>query len=330
MKLNKQGLFGRAAAGFAALGLTWAVAAVPAAAQETRNTEIISGIIQNIDEQYPIEDIANRVVDALTDFAAEPQTASLPEDELLTRLNVVMRAASNDLHLRVSTREAAEQRMSRAGGRRMPVMRRVQRGEPGQPFGTSKIRAEMLDDHTGLIDFDSAIYRNPDIFAEALDTVADADNIIIDLRNVPGGSAPGVALFLSNFYAQPTHLSSRYSRRFDEPQEMWTSVTPHSARFADKTLYVLTNNRSASGAEGVAFALRNSGRATLVGEKTAGAGNAGAFVPVVEDVLLFLPLAQTIDPRTGKAWEATGIVPHVPAPADSALEAALDLINGAA
>lgn len=294
-----------------------------------KNYEIVENVIENIQAQYPIEDTANELASALSRFTESPGFAALDEAGFLERLNAVMKKASNDLHLRIATAEAVEQRMSRAGGRRTPTMRRVARGQAYQPLGTSKMRAEMLNECTGLIDFDSAIYRNPDLFAEALDTVASADNIVLDLRSVPGGSVPGVAYFLSQFYAEPTHLSSRYSRRFDQPQELWTVETPHSKAFADKNLYVLTNKRSASGAEAVAFALRNSGRATLVGEKTAGAGNAGAFVDVGEGLMLFLPISQTIDPKTGKAWEATGVMPHVEVPADEALDAALELISRA-
>ncbi|MBO6506019.1 MAG: S41 family peptidase [Kordiimonadaceae bacterium] len=292
-----------------------------------KNLEIVENVIENIQAQYPIEDTANELNSALSKFANSPGFADLDEASFLEEMNAVMKEASNDLHLRIATAEAVEQRMSRAGGRRTPTMRRVARGQAYQPLGTSKVRAEMLNERTGLIDFDSAIYRNPDLFADALDAVASADNIVLDLRGVPGGSVPGVAYFLSQFYAEPTHLSSRYSRRFDRPQELWTVETPHSKVFADKNLYVLTNKRSASGAEAVAFALRNSGRATLVGEKTAGAGNAGAFVDVGEGLMLFLPISQTIDPKTGKAWEATGVMPHVEVPADEALDAALELIS---
>ncbi len=294
------------------------------------NADVIDNVIRNINAQYPIESIAHKVVGALESFAAEPGTAEMDVDEFLKRMNTVMREASNDLHLRINTKEATERRMSQAGGRRVPIMRRVAGGQPGQALGTSKVRGEMLTANTGLIDFDSAIYRNPELFAEALDAVEGADNIIIDLRDVPGGSVPGVAYFLSQFYDEPTHLSSRYSRRYDEPQELWTIATPHSVAFADKSLYVLTSKRSASGAESVAFAFKNSDRATLVGEKTAGAGNAGAFVEVGGEMLLFLPLSQTIDPKTGIAWEATGVLPDVDVSADEALETALGIIQQAA
>lgn len=294
-----------------------------------KNEAVVKNVIENISAQYPIEDIANKLTAALSDFAGSSGFAGLEQEAFLEQMNTVMREASNDLHLRISTAEAVQQRMSRAGGTRTPRMRRVTRSQAqaNGPLGQSEIRAEMLNENTGLIDFDSAIYRNPDLFAAALDTVAAADNIVLDLRNVPGGSVPGVAYFLSQFYAEPTHLSSRYSRRFERPQELWTVETPHSKAFAEKNLYVLTNKRSASGAEAVAFALRNSGRATLVGEKTAGAGNAGAFVDVGEGLMLFLPLAQTINPKTGEAWEASGVVPHVDVPAEEALETALKLIS---
>jgi len=185
----------------------------------------------------------------------------------------------------------------------------------------------MLDAKTGLITITSPIYNNIDRFTAALGALIGAENIIIDVRTCPGGTVPGVQYFTSQFYGERTHLSSRISRESDTPQKLWSVDTKVGSDFADKNLYVLTSARTASGAEALSYALKNTDRATIVGEKTAGAGNAGAYLGIGEGLLMFLPLSQTISPKTGKPWEARGVVPHINTTADKALEVVLDEIK---
>jgi len=280
-----------------------------------------------IAQQYPIEEMAIEIADALRGGLASGAVETTSEGAFLETVNKILWETAHDKHLSVRTQKAIQKRMSRAGGNRVPTMRRVSREAGSGPLGTTKITGEMLNDTVGLVSISSAIYRNPDLFAGALEQVKDADSIVIDLRGVPGGTVPGVRYFLSQFYAERTHLYSNVSRERDEPREVWTENTPLSATFTNKNLYILTSKRTASGAEAISFGLKNTGRATLIGEKTAGAGNGGAFMPVGNGLMLFLPTMQTISATTGKPWEGTGVVPHHEATADDALEKALTLID---
>lgn len=310
--------------------LTAAVSASAVQQTEQQKSAFAGSINQMADaiaEQYPIEELATKIADALRAGLASGAIEISNQDAFLETVNKILWDTAHDKHLSVRTQEAIQKRMSSAGGNRVPVMRRVNRSDDNGPLGTTKIAGEMLNDSTGLLTVSSAIYRNPDLFAAALKQVKSADNIVIDLRRVPGGTGPGVQYFLSQFYGQKTHLYSNVSRRQDLPRETWTEKTPLSRAFADKQLYILTSKRTASGAEAISFGFKNTGRATLIGEKTAGAGNAGAFLPVGEGLMLFLPIMQTISATTGEPWEGTGVTPHVEATADDALEKALTLIG---
>jgi len=298
-----------------------------ASQQQSDYTEALNQMADAIAEQYPIEKLALKIADALRRGMVSGAVETNSKDAFLESTNKILWETAHDKHLSVRTQEAVQKRMSRAGGNRVPIMRRVSRSEASGPLGTTKITGEMLDDSTGLVTVSSAIYNNPDVFADALKKVEGADNIVIDLRRVPGGTGPGVQYFLSQFYGQKTHVYSNVSRGQDAPRETWTENTPSSTAFADKKLYVLTSKRTASGAEAVSFGFKNTGRATLIGEKTAGAGNAGAFLPVGSGLMLFLPIMQTISATTGEPWEGTGVVPHIEATADDALEKALVLIG---
>jgi CubicO group peptidase (beta-lactamase class C family) len=269
--------------------------------------------------------------------------------EFVTAINERLWDAAHDLHLKVRTDQAVRERMEKAGGR-VPRMRRVAVPEAvdggpggdagegpvrvrmptaadGSALGTTEITGEMLDGETGLITISSGIYNNQDLFTDVLTGLSDANNIILDLRKTPGGTVPGVHYFLSQFYGETTHLSSQTSRVMDAPRDMYTIETAMGDTFADKDIYVLTGQRTASGAEAVSYAIKETDRGILIGEKTAGAGNAGAFIGVGSGLSLFLPISQTLSPKTGEPWEGQGVKPHITAVADNALDVALKVIE---
>ncbi len=63
-------------------------------------------------------------------------------------------------------------------------------------------------------------------------------------------------------------------------------------------------------------------RAIIVGERTAGAANPAASHRIDAHFTVSIPLAHTVNPVTGTSWEGTGVIPDIPAPAESALQVA--------
>ena len=286
--------------------------------------DVIEQIAAAIEEQYPIEEKAVSIAADLRQAASEPKLVNPPnQDKFVTVINEKLWDAAHDLHLKVQTDEAVRQRMEKAGGR-VPRMRRVAvpEGEERSALGTTQITGEMLNSETGLVTISSGIYNNQDLFTDVLSGLSDASNIIIDLRKTPGGTVPGVHYFLSQFYGESTHISSQTSRVMNAPRDMYTIETALGDTFADKDIYVLTGQRTASGAEAVSYAIKETDRGILIGEKTAGAGNAGAFIGVGSGLSLFLPISQTLSPKTGEPWEGQGVKPHVTTVADNALDVA--------
>ena len=88
-------------------------------------------------------------------------------------------------------------------------------------------------------------------------------------------------------------------------------------------IFVLTSHRSGSAAEHFALALKRSGRATLIGETTAGAGHYGSPVDIGHGYSAFIPVGRSFDPDNGREWEGVGVEPNVQVPADQALDEAL-------
>ncbi|MBI4263131.1 MAG: S41 family peptidase [Acidobacteria bacterium] len=93
-------------------------------------------------------------------------------------------------------------------------------------------------------------------------------------------------------------------------------------RFAERDVYVLTSRRTFSAAEDFAYALKNLGRATIIGEVTGGGAHAGGPRRVHDHFFVFVPSARTTSPITGTDWEDTGVVPDIAVSAAKALAAA--------
>lgn len=83
---------------------------------------------------------------------------------------------------------------------------------------------------------------------------------------------------------------------------------------------------TASAAEMFAYAARRVGRATLVGERTSGAGNGASKHSVGNGSALTLSEWRML---TGAGWEGVGVSPDVPTAGADALDRALELARDA-
>ena len=98
---------------------------------------------------------------------------------------------------------------------------------------------------------------------------------------------------------------------------------PTETRLFDAKVFVLTSGFTGSAAEHFALALKRSGRATLIGAATGGAGHYGGMRRIGRRFAAFVPVGRTYDPDTGKGWEGEGVAPDVAVPAREALAEAL-------
>jgi carboxyl-terminal processing protease len=89
-------------------------------------------------------------------------------------------------------------------------------------------------------------------------------------------------------------------------------------------VYVLVSERTASAAEIAADALQASGRATLIGEVTAGQMLSQRVYDMPGGFQLYLPIADYYSLASGRI-EGVGLTPDMPQDADTALETALGL-----
>jgi hypothetical protein len=176
---------------------------------------------------------------------------------------------------------------------------------------------------------------------------ADAKVIIFDLRTHMGGGLEEMDAMFPWLFAQPTRLAAMATRKsVDEAgkspianvptlrlvagdpdfvtREHW--VTPSTDKRLNKAkVYVLTSGFSASAAEHFALTMKHSGRGTLIGRTTYGAGHFGADLDLGSGFTVFVPVGRSYDPVTGKDWEGTGIAPDIETAPEDALVKALTL-----
>ena len=107
--------------------------------------------------------------------------------------------------------------------------------------------------------------------------VANADALIIDLRENGGGSASMIQLLAGYLFKDSVHLIDWYSRREDKTTQSWSNDWVPGKTMYETPVYVLVSGRTGSAAEEFTFDLKNQKRATIVGETTGGAGHTVEF-----------------------------------------------------
>ena len=173
----------------------------------------------------------------------------------------------------------------------------------------------------------------------------DAKTLIFDLRNHHGGGLEEQDAIFSYLYDRATPLVKMaiakdvYETRGSPLEGSATlvfaaegdkMVATHSALPKQNTalrrakVYLLTSNRSASAAEHFALALKTTGRATLIGEATAGANHFGGPTRLTDHFDVWLPVGRTYDIKTGADWEGAGIAPDIAVDPKQALIVALE------
>lgn len=187
------------------------------------------------------------------------------------------------------------------------------------------VKVENMRGNVGYIDFRG--FSDPELGAEtvaaAMNFVNNSDALIFDLRQNGGGDPAMVALICSYLFGdKPVHLNDLYMRAGNQTQEFWTKPEKAAKKYTDKPVYVLTSNRTFSGAEEFSYNLKNLKRATIVGETTGGGANPGESYRLSDHFQVFIPTGRAISPITNTNWEGVGVEPDVKVPQEQALKTA--------
>jgi C-terminal processing protease CtpA/Prc len=168
-----------------------------------------------------------------------------------------------------------------------------------------------------------------DVFAAAMNVVAQGDALIIDLRK-NGGGIDTANLLTGYLLEGGKPLSGSYNRPSDTHRHSVSPSWVPGRKFgSDKPLYILTSSRTFSAAEAVAYDLQALKRAVIVGETTGGGAHPFEYRRVHPHFAVDLPEGRSINPITNSNWQGVGVKPDVPVPAAQALDKALELARAA-
>jgi hypothetical protein len=160
----------------------------------------------------------------------------------------------------------------------------------------------------------------------ALQLVAGADALLLDLRANRGGDPRTVALICGYLLAEDSLLVTMQHRDPAETRQSWSPAWVPGPRFGPtKPLYVLVSGATFSGAEELAYDLQQLRGSKVVGERTRGGAHPCEGFRVHPHLELTVPTARAIGGSTGANWEGTGVTPDIEVPAADALDTAYRL-----
>ena len=88
-------------------------------------------------------------------------------------------------------------------------------------------------------------------------------------------------------------------------------------------LYILQHKNLASAGEFFGYTLQQQGRATIIGETSAGLAHYTGAMAVNDWLFVRIPLSRPLFPKTGDNFEQRGVKPDIVVTADAALTRAL-------
>ena len=290
-------------------------------------TAVIDTLLKELNDSYVFPEVAKRMETDIRNRVKNNEYDNITgAQEFAKKLTQDLQSVSKDKHLNV-----------RFSKNVIPV--RQERREPTAEekadyenylkrinFGFEKV--ERLQGNVGYIDLRgfSDASLGGDTVAAAMGFLANSDALIFDLRNNGGGSPAMVALISSYLFGdKPVHLNSLYWRKENRTEDFYTKPEVAARKFGDKEIYVLTSNRTFSGAEEFSYNLKNLKRATIIGETTGGGAHPGGMVRLSDHFGVFIPSGRAISPITKTNWEGTGVEPDIKVPKEQALKVAHNL-----
>jgi hypothetical protein len=285
----------------------------------------IEGIARCLREGYVFPDVAQKMEQAVLDRAAAGAYDRITDGEALAAaLTKDLRAVSHDRHIRVSYSAEVLPPEPETWTTTPPAMSEEERRRMARDnFGLTKL--DILKGNVGYLQF--RLLAPPEVagdtYVAAMSYLANTDALIIDLRTCAGAISPdAIPMLCSYFFARPTHLNDLYWRPDNSTRQLWTWAHVPGKRYLEKPIYLLTSRGTFSGAEELAYDLKNLKRATLIGETTGGGAHGGGDRRADDHFTVWVPYGRAINPITKTNWEGVGVTPDVAVPAARALHQA--------
>jgi carboxyl-terminal processing protease len=170
------------------------------------------------------------------------------------------------------------------------------------------VKSKVVDDTIGYVKLTQFQEKTSKDLKKALKNLykEDITELILDLRNNPGGLLKG-AVDVTSQFLPPGKLVVYIKGRDGDKTEFDTS---NGNRFYDLPMIVLVNEGSASASEIVSGALQDWDRAVILGTQTFGKGSVQTVIPLSDGSALRLTTARYYTPKD-RSIQTTGITPDI-------------------
>lgn len=257
-----------------------------------------------------VEPSADGIVIAVRMAASPAAKAGLLQGDIITNIDGVD-VVPTDLdgtitHLRGEAGTVVHLTVRRAGTPQ-PLNFAIEREQVELP----SVAAQLLAPDVGYLRISSFTDGTAAELEAAVATLERASGaplrgIVIDLRNNPGGVVDAAARVADDFLDQGVIVSAEGRT----PEARFKLTAQPGDISAGAQLAVLVNGGSASAAEILAAALRDNGRATLIGRRTYGKGSVQTIMPLEDGAALKLTTSRYFTPL-GVSINGIGINPDI-------------------
>jgi len=292
--------------------------------------QVIQSLSQLMNDYYVFPEVAKLTEEHLNAQLSDGYFDQFENDETFAAaLTESVQAINKDKHMRIRKNKpyvAPENSPERMVEERVYQINRSRSNNSG--FHTVKV----MEGNVGYLDLRGfAGLENGKAVADAyMKLMSRTDAVIIDLSKNGGGSPKMVQYLCSFFFDKKVHLNSLYYREGDRTIEFWTLDKVGGIKMPDVPLFVITSDRTFSGAEEFSYNMQTQKRATLVGQTSGGGANPGGTMGINENLSVFIPTGKAINPITMTNWEGTGVVPEVKTTIEETLDKTHELAKVAA
>lgn len=333
-----------------------AAATAPLVLDARSRAEVLDALAKRVTDTYVEADTARMIVEEVRKRQrAGAYDAITNPSQFAEVVTTDLRRLNGDLHLSlryepggaaggggpVMTRRVVQTPGGGAPPPGGPAVRRVVAGPGGAPpdsgmrampgmedareknFGLTRL--EILPGNVGYLEISGFLGApgSEEAVADAMRFLERTDAVVVDVRRNRGGSGMMSHYVFSHFLgSEPVPTILVKSRASAEPDTMHSFAEVAGPRRTAVPLYVLTSRGTGSAAEEFSFVLKNLGRATIVGDRTAGAGHMVQAFDLAHGFMAGVSITRVSDPRTGREWEAIGVQPDVAVDAERALAVA--------
>lgn len=337
-----------------------AASAVPASKlSEAQTHRVVMTIADAVRERYVFTDRIEAIVGQLQRSERAGRYRALPAGLLAERISEDLRGTSHDGHLYLRHDPEQSGSLQRSGGPE-PTPHPMAGTEPvpGKRVSPAPTPAPAADDaqeqaywdrlavrsHHGLAElrvlpgnlrylridrFDWSAIGSALAYDDAMRFLKNGDAAIIDLRGNGGGAVPAPHYLISYFLRANVPIYT-FLQRSAPPTQSRSMASLPAGRLLGMPLYVLVDGGTASAAEDFPYNVQQFKLGRIVGERTAGAANNNAIVPVEGGFVLSVSEGRPVHAISHGNWEGTGVMPDIAAPASQALaiaqRAALDAL----